>query len=78
MALYKRVYNTLKEDGTLLMVSDNKMYPPYQIAPQEVLEIWEFSALIDLEERNEKEITLEQLMTKLQSMESQISDLRGN
>ena len=76
--VYKRVYNTLKEDGTLLMVSDNKMYPPYQIAPQEVLEIWEFSALIDLEERNEKEITLEQLMTKFQSMESQISDLRGN
>ncbi|MBX7224581.1 MAG: helix-turn-helix domain-containing protein [Chitinophagales bacterium] len=74
--VYKRVFNKIEENGTLLLVSDNKMYHPYTIPAQEILELWEFAAVINTEETSPNEVTLEQLMTKLQSMEHQLAGIK--
>ena len=39
--VFKLVYNQLK-DGTLLLVSSNRNYNPYEIQISQVLEIWQF------------------------------------
>jgi len=39
--VYKRVSTSSLSDGKLLLVSDNKNYPPYEIKNDDVLEIWE-------------------------------------
>ncbi len=41
--VFKRVYNRIKEDKTLLMVSLNPLFEPYEIKINEVLEVWKFT-----------------------------------
>ncbi|MBL0310009.1 MAG: helix-turn-helix domain-containing protein [Bacteroidetes bacterium] len=41
--VFKRAYNRIKQDGTLLLVSMNSIYQPYEIQISEVLEVWKFS-----------------------------------
>ncbi|HYG03452.1 MAG TPA: LexA family transcriptional regulator [Chryseosolibacter sp.] len=38
--VFKRVFNFIDEDGKLLLVSDNRLYEPYTIEADDVLEIW--------------------------------------
>lgn len=73
---YKRVFNKIEEDGTFLLVSDNKMYRPYNLPAEEVIELWEFAAVLNMEETSETEVTLEQLMNKLHSMEHQLAGIK--
>lgn len=39
--VFKRVYNLVKEERKLLLVSDNKAYEPYPVAAEDVLEVWQ-------------------------------------
>jgi phage repressor protein C with HTH and peptisase S24 domain len=41
--VFKRIYNRIKADGTLLLVSNNPIYSPYEIAITEVMEVWKFA-----------------------------------
>jgi hypothetical protein len=44
--VYKRVFNYVEENGKLFLVSDNKLYTPYEVEADEILEIWEATAYI--------------------------------
>jgi transcriptional regulator with XRE-family HTH domain len=62
--VYKRVFNYIAERDRLFLVSDNKIYQPYDISPSEVMEIWEAKAYISLqfpEPDKSKEMTFSQL-----------------
>ena len=41
--VFKKVFNYLKKQNCLLLVSSNQLYDPYLIGAGEVLEIWKFS-----------------------------------
>ena len=41
--VFKRVYNRIKHNKTLLLVSSNATYEPYEIPVSEVLEVWKFA-----------------------------------
>jgi transcriptional regulator with XRE-family HTH domain len=47
--VYKRVFNYLSENGKLFLVSDNRQYAPYPLAPEEVLEAWQAKAFISVQ-----------------------------
>jgi transcriptional regulator with XRE-family HTH domain len=47
--VYKRVFNYLKENGVLFLVSDNEKYKPYSIDPMEIHEAWSAKAYISIE-----------------------------
>lgn len=53
--VFKRVYNRIKADGTLLLVSNNPIYSPYEIAIADVLEVWKFT--LKFSDRLGEEIT---------------------
>lgn len=44
--VYKRVFNYLKDNGKLYLVSDNATYTPYEVQGSDVLEVWEAKAFI--------------------------------
>lgn len=46
--VYKRVFNYLEERGKLYLVSDNKSYAPYDVAADEIVELWEAKAFISV------------------------------
>jgi transcriptional regulator with XRE-family HTH domain len=41
--VFKKVYNYLKSQNCLLLVSSNPIYPPYIVGAADVLEIWKFA-----------------------------------
>ena len=65
---YKRIYNHIEERQTLLLSSDNKIYKPYDVAIDEVLELWEFTCCINTQEYDEKELKLSSIMTMFQDL----------
>jgi transcriptional regulator with XRE-family HTH domain len=42
--VFKKVYNYLKQQHCLLLVSANRQYEPYLLGADEILEMWRFSA----------------------------------
>ena len=47
--VFKRVFNYLEEKEYLYLVSDNRQYSPYEVDPNDVLEIWETKAVISVD-----------------------------
>ena len=47
--IYKRVFNYIKENGKLFLVSDNELYKPFSLEPEEVREVWTAKAYISLQ-----------------------------
>jgi transcriptional regulator with XRE-family HTH domain len=41
--VFKRAYNRIKENGTLLLVSINPLFQPYEIQIRDVIEVWKFA-----------------------------------
>ncbi|GAA4281654.1 XRE family transcriptional regulator [Gaetbulibacter aestuarii] len=65
---YKRVYNQIAENNTLLLVPDNQTYHSYEIPIDEVQEIWEFTCSINTQEYDEQELKLSSIITMFNSL----------
>lgn len=47
--VYKRVFNYLRDNGMLFLISDNERYKPYSIDPMEIHEAWAAKVYVSLE-----------------------------
>ena len=77
--VYKRVFNYLDEKGKLFLVSDNKQYAPYEVAPEEVLEVWSSKAYISVQFPDiepEKDVSVEQLASMVLDLQKEIVNLK--
>ena len=70
--VYKRVYNQAEQEQTLRLSSDNKIYEPYEVPIQEVLELWEFTCCINTQEYDEKELKLSSIMRMFQELKVEL------
>ncbi|MCX2449950.1 helix-turn-helix domain-containing protein [Pedobacter sp. PLR] len=77
--VYKRAGNKFKENKELKLVSDNKLYDPYTIPSDEILEIWKAKAFISssLPEPT-PEPSIETLSSMMAQMQKSISQLNKN
>ncbi len=66
--VFKRVFNYLKDKGKLFLTSDNMQYTPYEIAPEDVLEIWQAKAYISFEFPDPADQKAKQDVSKLAAM----------
>lgn len=66
--VYKRVYNQIEEDNTLLLVSDNSNYEAYTIPINEVLELWEFTCSINTQEYDERDLKISSIITMFNTL----------
>lgn len=71
--VYKRVY---KENNSLLLVSDNKSYQPYEVQGNDVLEIWEYVCTIKTSNKRAEEVNMYSLMSMLREMRVEMASLR--
>jgi transcriptional regulator with XRE-family HTH domain len=79
--VYKRVFNYLEEKGKLFLVSDNKVYAPYDLAPDEVLEVWSAKAFISVQfpEGNfvqENTVSVDQLASMVLELQKEVTRLK--
>lgn len=74
--VYKRVYNYIRKNGTLELVSDNKSYQPYKVKAADVLEAWAFVCNLNLSDKQEDELNINSIMNMLKSMYVEIQQLK--
>ena len=66
--VYKRVYNQIDTTNSLLLVSDNTSYKPYEIPIDEVLELWEFTCSINTKEYDEQELKISSILNMFNNL----------
>lgn len=91
--VYKRIFNQIANNNRLLLVSDNKLYPPYQVEAEDVLEIWEARSYISQSfpdpmpgssnavsgpATNGHEITLEKLASIVLDLQNEMLNLKSS
>ena len=78
--VYKRVFNYIKENGKLFLVSDNRQYAPYQMDAEDVVEAWAAKAYIsvqfpDVESKND--ISVENLAGLVLDLQKEVSEIKS-
>ena len=75
--VYKRVINKLKDQKQLLLKSDNKVYDPYTISADEVIEIWKAKAYISLNfPEPDNDTSIEKLTGMMMEMQKKINAIQ--
>jgi transcriptional regulator with XRE-family HTH domain len=74
--VYKRVYNNTTTDGTLILQSDNKVYTPYKVKVDDVLEIWEYQCSINTSKNKAEELNLESIMGMLRELKIEFEKIK--
>lgn len=75
---YKRVMAFNKKEGTYELHSDNKIYKPFKVKAADVLEMWEYTCCINMNQYKEEELNLDSIMNMLRGLKVEIADLRKN
>jgi predicted membrane GTPase involved in stress response len=75
--VYKRVINKLKDQKQLLLKSDNKVYDPYTITADEVIEIWKAKAYISMNfPEPDNDTSIEKLTGMMMEMQKKINSIQ--
>ncbi len=74
---YKRIYTSLMKDGFITLQSDNKEYHPYDVHLDNVLELWEFTCKIDLQDYDEQELNLQSIMQMMRGLQIELQEIRA-
>jgi len=75
--VYKRVYNRTEGQNVLLLSSDNKMYKPYEVQTENILELWEFTCCINTQEYDEKELKLSSIASMFQGLKIELESIKN-
>jgi transcriptional regulator with XRE-family HTH domain len=73
---YKRVMNMNKKEGSLELHSDNKIYQPYKVKIGDVLELWEYTCCINMNQYDEDELNLDSIMNMLRGLKVEIAEIK--
>lgn len=77
--VYKRAGNRFKENKELKLISDNRVYDPYTIDADDILEIWKAKAYISTSlPEPTPEPTIETLSSMMAQMQKSIAQLNKN
>ena len=80
--VFKRVFNYIEEKNKLYLTSDNKLFSPFEIEPQDILEIWSATAYISVEFPNpqdpqqKSDVNLESLLSVVSGLKDDIQKLK--
>src|ERR1700744_4813085 len=77
--VYKRIGNKFKDNKKLKLISDNPVYEPYEIAGEDVLEIWKAKAYLSTHlPLPTPEPTMESLTAMMAQMQRSIAKMQSN
>jgi transcriptional regulator with XRE-family HTH domain len=73
---YKRIMSYSKKEAAFELHSDNKFYPPFKVKAEDVLEIWEYTCCLNMNQYQNEELNLDSIMNMLRGLKVEIADLR--
>jgi transcriptional regulator with XRE-family HTH domain len=79
--VFKRVFNYIEEKGNFYLVSDNRQYSPYELKPNDILEIWEAKAFISVDfndpNMESADVSVNELASMVLELKKEVSTLRS-
>jgi transcriptional regulator with XRE-family HTH domain len=73
---YKRVMAYHKKEGAYELHSDNKIYQPFKVKVSDILEIWEYTCSINMNEYQQDELNLDSIMNMLRGLKVEIAEIK--
>lgn len=75
--VFKRVFNQIEDNGTLMLRSDNPSYPAYPIKIDEVLEIWK--GVLNISHLNKTgDLSFQNILQIMQELKREVAELKKN
>ncbi len=75
--VYKRVYNQIDQNNSLLLVSDNENYKAFEVPIEEVLELWEFTCSINTQEYTKEELKISSILNMFNNLGVELKALEN-
>lgn len=73
---YKRIMSYSKKEAAIELHSDNKMYQPYKVKTEDVLELWEYTCCINMNQYDDNELNLDSIMNMLRGLKVEIEQIK--
>ncbi|MFN5675333.1 MAG: XRE family transcriptional regulator [Bacteroidota bacterium] len=73
---YKRIMQFHKKESAFELHSDNKQYAPYKVKSTEVLELWEYTCCINMNQYERDELNLDSIMNMLRGLKVEIAGIK--
>ncbi len=73
---YKRIFNLNTKKGSMELHSDNKLYQPFKVSLKDVLEVWEFTCCINMNDYKEDELNAGSIMNMLKSLQVEMEVIK--
>ena len=74
--VYKRLYNHVDKDQTLLLISDNEAYEPYSVPVDEVLEVWQAIGFLTFELPEPEKMDIDKLSVMVMKMQEELKQIK--
>jgi len=76
--VFKRLYNQLDTEGGFLFVSDNPLYDPYIVGPQDMLEVWKAKGVLSFSLDGSSDIEMQSLKSQIAKLSADVEKLKGS
>ena len=73
---YKRIMSFNKKEAAYELHSDNKLYQPFKVKANDILEIWEYTCCINMNQYQNDELNLDSIMNMLKGLKVEISEIK--
>ena len=73
---YKRIMAFNKKEAAYELHSDNKLYAPFKVKASEILEIWEYTCCLNMNQYQNDELNLDSIMNMLKGLKVEISEIK--
>ena len=74
--MYKRIMAYHKKEAAFELHSDNKIYQPFKVKAEDVLEIWEYTCCINMNQYQNEELNLDSIMNMLRGLQVELADIK--
>jgi transcriptional regulator with XRE-family HTH domain len=73
---YKRIMAFNKKEAAYELHSDNKLYAPFKVKASEILELWEYTCCLNMNQYENDELNLDSIMNMLKGLKVEISEIK--
>jgi transcriptional regulator with XRE-family HTH domain len=73
---YKRIMAYNKKDTAYELHSDNKLYQPFKIKASDILEVWEYTCCLNMNQYQNDELNLDSIMNMLRGLKVEIAEIK--
>mgnify|MGYP003873805821 CR=1 FL=1 len=75
--VYKRLYKNTQNKSALIFKSDNAFYEPYEVRLEDVIELWEYTCKIDMQNYENDDLNLSSIMQMMRSFQVELKEIKS-